>query len=164
MFYEEKVNIYNANAKSRRDRKSLVSLLSKFDYEKYDVDLLLFRDEGPLREYIPPNVNIITVPQDVQNFYRPLLKSVCILFKSKRYKLIILRLICAVLSKIYKIMNIDSRKLWKYYSHANITIPGEYDFAIGYTEGFMVYLSVDKVKSRYKIGWEHVYYNKKLKM
>lgn len=38
---------------------SLLSLLQNFDYEKYQVDLLLYKAEGPFIGYIPEQVNIL---------------------------------------------------------------------------------------------------------
>ena len=38
---------------------SLLSLLHNIDYEKYDVDLLLYRNEGPFIDYTPEKVNLL---------------------------------------------------------------------------------------------------------
>lgn len=43
--------------------KSLVNLLSLLDYEKYDVDLLLFQRRGEFLPQVPAEVNIISVPE-----------------------------------------------------------------------------------------------------
>mgnify|MGYP000600414399 CR=1 FL=1 len=40
-------------------QKSLISVLQCFDYEKYDVDLLLFNPTGIFMELIPTQVNIL---------------------------------------------------------------------------------------------------------
>ena len=39
--------------------KSLLTVLTLFDYEKYEVDLLCFRHDGLFFEKIPKEVNII---------------------------------------------------------------------------------------------------------
>ena len=39
--------------------KSLLTVLTLFDYDKYDVDLLCFRHDGLFFEKIPDSVNII---------------------------------------------------------------------------------------------------------
>ena len=36
--------------------RALLGLLSVFDYDKYDVDLMIIRHEGELMEKIPENV------------------------------------------------------------------------------------------------------------
>ncbi|MDA1570382.1 glycosyltransferase, partial [Bacillus cereus] len=42
--------------------KSLVSLLSLFDYTKYEVDLLMFSASGLYLPLLPKQVNILEVP------------------------------------------------------------------------------------------------------
>ena len=39
--------------------RSLLGLLDSFDYDRYDVDLFLFRHEGEFLKYIPESVNIL---------------------------------------------------------------------------------------------------------
>ena len=38
---------------------ALLSLLSSFDYEKYDIDLILYTNKGRLLEEIPEEVNLL---------------------------------------------------------------------------------------------------------
>ena len=46
--------------------KSLISLLTLFDYDKYDVDLLLFYQRGLYLPLIPKEVNVIEPPNFLQ--------------------------------------------------------------------------------------------------
>ena len=46
---------------------ALLSLLDKIDYQQYEVDLLLFRNEGPFMDRIPKQVNLLEAA------YRPIL-------------------------------------------------------------------------------------------
>lgn len=39
--------------------KALISLLKLFDYDKYNVDLLLFKKEGLFLKQVPKEVNIL---------------------------------------------------------------------------------------------------------
>ena len=39
--------------------RSLLGLLYSIDYEKYEVDLLLYRHTGELLKYIPKEVNVL---------------------------------------------------------------------------------------------------------
>ena len=43
--------------------RSLVTLLTKFDYNKYEVDLFFFEHDGELLEKIPKQVNILSAPK-----------------------------------------------------------------------------------------------------
>ena len=46
--------------------KSLLSLLSLFDYEKYQVDLLMFSAEGLYLPLLSEKVNIVEVPDFIK--------------------------------------------------------------------------------------------------
>ena len=39
--------------------KSLLTILSMFDYDKYDVDLFLFRQNGELMSFLSNNINLL---------------------------------------------------------------------------------------------------------
>ena len=47
--------------------KSLVTLLSQLDYSKYEVDLFLFQIKGEFLYLIPPEVNLLKVPNDFKS-------------------------------------------------------------------------------------------------
>ena len=44
--------------------KSLLTILDKIDYKKFDVDLFLFNHSGELLKFIPKNVNILNESED----------------------------------------------------------------------------------------------------
>ena len=58
LFIEEGLGVGGAE-------KSLLTLLSMLDYEKYDVDLFLFRHSGTFMSMIPNEVNLIN---ECENF------------------------------------------------------------------------------------------------
>ena len=130
---------------------SLLSLLSNIDYEKYEVDLLLYRNEGALLSYIPKQVNLL--PQA----YVPQSKAVKVMkgllsgriprayIGGKRYfgKFKATRQGMAYTQLLY------SRKLKK-----------EYDVAIGFLELWAnVYMNL-RANAKKKISWIHVDYEK----
>lgn len=49
--------------------KSLINLLNLFDYNRYQVDLLLFKKEGIFMDQIPEEVRIIEAPDDLFYLY-----------------------------------------------------------------------------------------------
>ena len=55
---------------------SLLSLLYNFDYDKYDVDLLLYRNRGPFLKYIPDKVNLLPQAMFDQSSSGKIIKSV----------------------------------------------------------------------------------------
>ena len=63
--------------------KSLQTLLTLIDSDKYDIDLFLLRREGKLMELVPPTVNILESPEAVKAFSLPLIES-CRYFLSNK--------------------------------------------------------------------------------
>ena len=43
--------------------KSLVTLLNLLDYSQYEVDLLLFAQGGAFQQLLPPEVNLLPIPE-----------------------------------------------------------------------------------------------------
>lgn len=129
-------------------QKSLVSLLSYFDYDKYDVDLLLFNHNGIFMDLIPSEVNIIPCIMPEEYFYT-FDKSIKGLLKKGKLFLACIRIIVAILSKVNK-------------GYAGIimskVIPRleqNYDVAIDYNGQYILYYMIDKIKARKKITYFH---------
>jgi len=57
------VNYYLGSGGAER---ALVNLLDMFDYDKYDVDLLLFKQEGLYMDQLNENVNLLPVPPEIK--------------------------------------------------------------------------------------------------
>ena len=55
---------------------SLLSMLENFDYDKYDVDLILYRNQGPYIDYIPEKVNLLPQACVTNNRVKQLAKCV----------------------------------------------------------------------------------------
>ena len=62
-------SLYNGGAE-----KSLVNLLNELPEDKYDIDLLLFRNEGLYLQQVPKNVNIITLPHNEASLFASIKK------------------------------------------------------------------------------------------
>lgn len=56
--YEEKTFICIFEYECRRHGKALISLLNELSSEKYDIDLLLFENQGRFLNDIPEYVNV----------------------------------------------------------------------------------------------------------
>ena len=61
LFVEEGLGIGGAE-------KSLLTILSLFDYEKYDVSLFLFNHDREQMEMIPPQVRLLPEDQDLKSY------------------------------------------------------------------------------------------------
>ena len=130
---------------------SLLSLLDKFDYEKYDVDLLLYKNEGPYIDYIPQQVNLLPQACVIKRKPMQALKSVIdfsyakALFRTFKY---IKRFRLTRQTASYLQLSF-SRKLKK-----------RYDVAIGFLELWSDVYVNECVKADKKISWVHVDYEK----
>lgn len=134
---------------------SLLALLNSVDYEKYNVDLILMRNEGEFTDKIPSRVNLLAPALKEKNYYTAKLRKLfSYLFRGY---LIYRPIYNFIYGKKYKNGDFQlmaglarcntARKLEKYY-----------DAAIGYMEGFDNYYIAKKVKAKKKICYVHVDY------
>ena len=140
--------------------KSLVNLLNKIDYEKYNVDLFMFNHSGIFTEFLPKEVNILPIPKDYINFSLSFTKSLLALAKNKKFKLLGKKLIFTLVNykkKGYR--NLDQYN-WKYLSKCFANLDNNYDVAIGFLEKTSIYFCVDNVIAKKKIGFIHNDYDK----
>jgi glycosyltransferase involved in cell wall biosynthesis len=138
--------------------KSLISLLSIFDYEKYNVDLLMFSVEGLYLPLIPEKVNIIGVPDFI-------VKKNCDIYtllrkKSFRELAIRLRTTLALRDPIKKKKMHSAQIIWECTSKEISNIKKHYDFAIAYSQGLPTYFVAEKVNAYKKLCWINTDYKK----
>lgn len=132
--------------------KSLVSLLPLFDYSKYDVDLLLFREGGIFRNFLDKNVNVLPLPKYIQFSNQPLLKQI-ISFDIKYIKtrLSLAKALRANAKSDNK--SHDAEVYWRCCKDVFETLPGKYDLAIGWGQGIPVKYVSTKVTANKKAVW-----------
>ena len=134
--------------------KALTTLLSIFDYESYDVDLMLFRREGIFLADVPEKVNIIDGGENYAAFdssAAAYIKSKLLSFDFK-----------SALNRIEysKALNSGNRaKTWQCLKKALYKPQKHYDAAVAYLEGNSVYFCVDCIDADRKIGYVHNDYN-----
>lgn len=130
---------------------SLLSILNEMDYTRFNVDLLLYRNEGPYIEYIPDEVNIL--PQACANTskiikaYKSIINGT--LIKSYWYGLKYYKQFMPSLQQAAYMQAKNSRKLSK-----------QYDVAIGFMELWSDVYVNKFVKANKKISWVHVDYER----
>ena len=132
--------------------KSLVSLLSLLDYEKYSVDLLMFRKGGEFEKYIPKKVNILNEPE----YYSYLVgkKSNINIMNRIKYLFYRIRTSINLRKNLKKITPIHAEQvLYKSHKKALRSISKKYDIAIAYSQGLPTYYVAEKVNSDKKIAW-----------
>ncbi len=137
--------------------KSLVTLLNSIEYDKYEVDLLLFEKRGIFVNSIPSHVNILNEINVIKYFNLPLKKSIKQLIPLKK-EIAFNRVIAPIKYKVSKNKIRQLQKNWKFVSKGIEKVNKEYDAVIGYLEMWPIYFAVEKVKAKIKIGYIHTDY------
>lgn len=131
---------------------SLLSLLQNFDYEKYQVDLLLYQAEGPFINYIPNQVNILPTA------LAPEMTQIKRRIKSVINGKLIVSVLCGI--RYYGKVVMSQQKN-AYMNAAWCRFPKEeYDVAIGFLELWSDVVVNKYIKAKKKISWIHVDYEK----
>ena len=130
--------------------RSLVTLLSLFDFSRYDVDLQLFRRGGELERFLPPEVHLLP-PFDYSEFvtksakgqlWRPCFKKVFARFRF------------SVSLRIGPRRPMDvARKYWTAVKECIPINKEYYHAAIAYSQGIPTFYVVEKVQAEHKISW-----------
>lgn len=136
-------SLYNGGAE-----RSLVNLLNEFPKDKYEVDILLFKRGGLFMNQVPKDYQIIETPSEVAKLYGPMKKS-GMLFP--------IRLIANAASLIFTKNDRERRAYrWKYFYEKCIhEVEKEYDVALAYISGEILYFLDEKVHAKKKIVWIH---------
>lgn len=158
---KKKIFIYHYSMELGGIERSLIGLLKKIDYSKFEVDLLLLKEEGELLSQIPKEVNLHScVIGEVLGV--PIVE---VLKKGKIFFALI-RLYASlkvrILKRIFKSRKISSeqigqilyKKITKYMDKVEMV----YDLAIGFS--WPHYYILNNVKAKKKIGWVHTDYSK----
>ena len=125
---------------------SLLSVLNLIDYNKYEVDIQFQYGAGPLKDYLPKQINILPFAYSQPRQYYKIRKafsftSIVKYFKAKK--------IGGLASAQYM-----QRDIVKF----AVRNPVHYDVAISFLELWSLYYLVDKVNAEKKISWIHVDY------
>ena len=135
--------------------KALISLLHSFDYDRYDVDLLLFKREGLFLPQVPDQVNLLEPPPHYVFFDMPIAASLKACLRSGLYRIAAARLGAGLLFKTDSRVARREQKLWSYLQTALPPLRKSYDAAIGFLEKTPVYYCIDKVQATRKLGFIH---------
>ncbi|MEH7549437.1 glycosyltransferase [Neobacillus vireti] len=140
--------------KSGGAEKSLVSLLTLFDYSSYEVDLLMFSNEGLYMPLLPKEVNILDVP----NYFRKQNSGLIGLIKNNDYKELCLRLGTSISLRNPLIKKHGAQINWTFASKGLNKLDKKYDVAIAYSQGLPTYFVVENVSARKKFCWVNIDY------
>jgi glycosyltransferase involved in cell wall biosynthesis len=140
--------------------RSLLGLLSHLDYQKYEVDLVLFKHEGEFLPFLPDGPNLLPEISEYATFR----KSIAQIAKERHFKIGISRLLAKYASLLQgKLRNIHEPGYltiqygWEYTNPFLPKLNKEYDAAIGFL--WPHYFIGEKVKAKKRIGWVHTDYS-----
>lgn len=133
--------------------KSLTSLLSTFDFNKYSVDLLMFRPEGMFLRLLPSDVNILPVPAFLKS-------NDSLVSELKKPGYFVSRIKASVaLRKNSKTKSLHPAQCyWKYTHQCFDTLSLRYDAAIAWGQGNPTHFVAEKVSADKKIAVINVNY------
>lgn len=118
--------------------RSLLSLLSNIDSEKYNVDLLVLNKGGEFEKFIPTWIH----------------------YKSFNPTF---RMLGRINFKIQSVLNPNVHKaqlFWKSFRNQIDVYPQEYDIAVAWGQGFATYYTVEKIKAKKRFAWVNIDYDK----
>ena len=125
---------------------SLLSVLNCLDREKYDIDLLLYRHDGPMMPYIPEDIHLL--PKASINC-SAMKKTIKFVFSKYSFKSVFVKLARGKISFSDQVLcDFQVKKLSR-------ALDKKYDIAVGFIEGWSDRYVADMVQANTKIGWLH---------
>lgn len=140
--------------------KSLQTLLRLLDFDKYDVDLFLFRQEGEFLKLLPKEVRLLPLPQSAEIFSMPMGSACAAYLKHGKVRSALNRIRFSRAVRAEGSARMREQYGWKYWKKAFGTLTEEYDAAIAYLEGSPIYFCADCVRAKKKIAYIHNDYSK----
>jgi len=140
--------------------RALVSLLGALDYDRYEVDLLLFKREGMFLAGLPPQVRVLGEPRAYRLFDMPIERAVGRALKAGRPDYAAARLLAGAIIRKEPFPARGEQRIWRYVAHCLPSPEKRYDCAIGFLERGPIYYVLDKVRAGRKIGWIHIDYDR----
>lgn len=133
---------------------SLLSLINAIDRSKYDVYLILYRNNGELFNYIPENVTLLEPAASKKNLVNDIKKILLAIFKGYLFK----GLSYQIKNKKNKFPStLFSEIQAKYFSRK---INQKFDIAIGGMEGWSDKYIAYRIDADIKMCWLHSLYSK----
>ncbi|MBM7618267.1 glycosyltransferase involved in cell wall biosynthesis [Bacillus tianshenii] len=138
--------------------KSLVTLLSLLDYQKYQVDLLLFGYGGVLETLLPKEVNLLP-PLPYTQFSKKTLSKQLFQLNNQNLNMLRARMKYSLKLRLNKLTNPQkARVFWESASSVIEYNLKMYDIAISYAQGVPTFYVAEKVKAKKKFAWVNVSY------
>ena len=132
--------------------KSLVTLLNRLDYARYEVDLQLFAGGGVFCPFLPAQVRLLPGLPLVRVLSRPLWRML------PHPSLFAARVLYSLRIRLQRLCIADRAGLyWRMFGqHFGVT--DAYDVAIAYGQGMPTFYVAERVTARKKLAWVNVDY------
>jgi glycosyltransferase involved in cell wall biosynthesis len=150
---KKKVLFVNYSLHSGGVEKSLVTILSLFDYDTYEVDLQLFANDGMFLSRVPSNVHLLNPLFPVE--YRQNIRRAFFALLKKGHPLVALCRLLVSFAGLKGSMGERLVKMWSIERHFIPKSSKHYDTVIAFMEGQPIYYAVTKVDAARKIGFIH---------
>lgn len=137
-------SLYNGGAE-----KSLVNLLNELPENQYDISLLLFKNEGMFLQQVPNYVHILNAPRSLKKLYSPVKKA-------GRYAP--LKIYGTIASRLQERCSSEQAAAYrwqKFYGPKIPTLNKQFDLAVAYISGEVMYYVSEKVIAKSKYVWIH---------
>lgn len=139
--------------------RSLLGLLDAFDYEKYDVNLFIYRHQGEFMEHISDSVNLLPELWQYTTFDVPIKKMLL----DRRFLFGGSRIASKLIMKLHCLYTKETSGVWMAMQYISRSlqwllpqIPGSYDLAVQFL-GIPDVL-INKVDAKVKVAWNHTDY------
>lgn len=132
---------------------ALLALLHTLDYQKVDVDLLLYNHSGPLQDSIPKQVRLLPPAENPEGLrrLRRRLRVFSVPYLLGRFEAAFLENICN-----HPLQGLQLRsRLGARYSRR---LRESYDLAISFLEFWPLYYTAEYVRASRKLAWIHIDY------
>jgi glycosyltransferase involved in cell wall biosynthesis len=139
---------------------ALISLLQVFDFDNYQVDLQLMKNEGEFIAKLPKEVSLLKEPFETKFFDMSFKQAVLKSLIAIRFDIIFARLIYFFYVRPEPIPTVKDQKLWRALRVCLPKLKKEYDVSISYLENIPNFYNVDKVNALKKIAFIRTDYEK----
>ncbi|WP_270303101.1 glycosyltransferase [Terrisporobacter petrolearius] len=131
--------------------RSLISMLNNFDYDNYNVDLMLYSHTGDFMNLLPNQPNLLKENKDYKTFRM----SIGEIIKNGKLKIVLGRIFAKIKARGYGYKQMQY--MWKYTLRYLPKINKKYDIAISFL--WPHYYVAEKVNANLKIAWIHTDYS-----
>lgn len=136
--------------------RSLLNLLYCMDYSRFEVDIQLLSYEGLLTNQLPMQVNQLPLPSIINKLSKSpyQLRHKPLLFLKRAIYSLAAR-------SVLKRNRLKVSLYWMMFKNEFERNDKEYDFSIGYSQGYSTFYCLDKTKAPKKFVWVNINYNLK---